>query len=163
MIKTKKGQVILLDVLFTIVIVIFMFFMLLKFVETDTYKSNINNRTEELTSIGSLAYQKFINNPEINCKVLSAGAYVPGTIDTTTTITKTMLGIPSDYNFNVTSTGTINCSGCFTVPSTGNIYAINFDLVTCNRNMSKANYINYINSGGASTSQINLSVWRAKE
>ena len=34
-------------------------FLLIKFVETDIYKTNVDSRTEELTSVGSLAYQKF--------------------------------------------------------------------------------------------------------
>ena len=157
MIKTKKGQVILLDVLFTIVIVIFMFFMLLKFVETESYKSNVNNRTEELTSIGSLAYQKLLNNPQINCKVESAGAYVPGTVNTSISITKAMLGIPSDYNFSIS---VANCTGCSPVPSTGNIYSINFSLVTCSGSMTKEDYIDNI-TDSVTPSQVELRVWRA--
>ena len=59
MMNTRKGQVMLLDVLFAVVIIILMFFLLIKFVETDIYKTNVDSRTEELTSVGSLAYQKF--------------------------------------------------------------------------------------------------------
>lgn len=161
MIKTKKGQVMLLDVLFAVVIVILMFFLLLKFVETDIYKTNVDSRTEELTSIGSIAYQKFLNNPKINCKVTDSqnSFYLPGTIDTSETITKSGLGIPSDYNCSVSG---VTVTGCQTTTHTGISYTITFPVITCSTDLNKNTYIDYITDiYNPSTQSITLQVWRA--
>lgn len=161
MIKTRKGQVMLLDVLFAVVIVILMFFLLLKFVETDIYKTNVDSRTEELTSVGSLAYQKFLNNPKINCKVTDSenSFYLPGTIDTTESITKADLGIPSDYNCHITG-ATVN--GCGASGFTGPSYTIAFTVATCLTDLNKNAYIDYITDSSDPTPQaITLQVWRA--
>ncbi|HOZ35410.1 MAG TPA: hypothetical protein PLK55_00290 [archaeon] len=160
MIKTKKGQVMLLDVLFAVVIVILMFFLLLKFVETDIYKTNVDSRTEELTSIGSIAYQKFLNNPKINCKVTDSqnSFYLPGTIDTSETITKADLGIPADYNCHTDPT----VDGCQATAFSGPSYTIQFPVVTCSTDLNKNTYIDYITDiYNPSTQLITLQVWRA--
>lgn len=162
MIKTKKGQVMLLDVLFAVVIVILMFFLLLKFVETDIYKTNVDSRTEELTSIGSIAYQKFLNNPKINCKVTDSqnSFYLPGTIDTSETITKADLGIPVDYNCYITGR---TVDGCQAISYANSSYRIDFSVATCSGNLTKNEYIDYITntSSDPTTQLITLQVWRA--
>ena len=162
MIRTRKGQVMLIDVLFAVVIVILMFFLLLKFVETDIYKTNVDSRTEELTSVGSLAYQKFLNNPAINCKVKDSenSFYLPGTINTTGPITKSGLGIPSDYNCFVSGA---TVTGCQATSHTGISYTITFPVITCSTDLNKNAYIDYITntSSDPSTQAITLQVWRA--
>ena len=161
MIKTRKGQVMLLDVLFAVVIVILMFFLLLKFVETDIYKTNVDSRTEELTSVGSLAYQKFLNNPKINCKVADSqnSFYLPGTIDTSGTITKADLGIPLDYNCAVIGRTVDGCSGTI---NSGISYTVSFPVVTCSVDLNKNIYIDYITGSiPAPDVNITLQVWRA--
>lgn len=152
----------LIDVLFAVVIVILMFFLLLKFVETDIYKTNVDSRTEELTSVGSLAYQKFLNNPKINCKVTDSqnSFYLPGTINTSATITKADLGIPVDYNCYITS---ISVSGCQPTAFTGPSYNLSFTAVTCTEDLNKNTYIDYITntSSDPTTQAITLQIWRA--
>lgn len=161
MMDTRKGQIMLLDVLFAVVIIILMFFLLIKFVETDIYKTNVDSRTEELTSVGSLAYQKFLNNPKINCKVkdLQNSFYIPGTINTTTTITKADLGIPLDYNCQVTG---VSVTGCQTAGFDGPSYTIQFPVVICTDDLNKNTYVDYVtNTSDPSPLTITLNVWRA--
>lgn len=162
MIDTRKGQVMLLDVLFAIVIIVLMFFLLIRFVETDIYKTNVDSRTEELTSVGTLAYQKFLNNPKINCKVTDSANsfYLPGTINTTETITKGDLGIPLDYNCEVTG---LLVNGCqLILPDNKPNYTIKFVVVTCSNDLNKNTYVNYItNQSDPAKSTITLKIWRA--
>lgn len=161
MIRTKKGQIMLLDVLFAIVIIILMFFLLLRFAEAEVYKTNVDSRTERLTSVGSLAYQKLLNNPKINCKVTDNQNtfYVPGTIKTGT-ITKADLGIPSDYNCSVTG---ITVTGCSGAPGTHEHYSVFFSARSCGAGgtLTKNEYIDYItNTSNPTTTNITLTIWR---
>lgn len=163
MINSRKGQVLLLDVLFAVVIIILMFFLLIKFVETNIYKTNVDSRTEELTSVGTLAYQKFLNNPKINCKVIDSqnSFYLPGTINTTAPITKEDLGISLDYNCAVNGKSVDGC--LLSLPDINNpSYTVKFSAVTCSGVLNKNTYIDYItNETNPPTQEITLKVWRA--
>ena len=158
MIKTKKGQLIILDVLFGIVLVLLTFFLLFKIAEIDIYKTNTDKSTEKLNSIGTLAYQKLLNNPQINCSV--NGAYVPGTIKDTQ-ITKAKLGIPFDYNCNLS--GGINTECNQTPPGTSRtpIFSVDATLVSCSSVLTQQEYYSYIlNYQEPSTQTVTLKIWR---
>jgi len=158
MIKTKKGQLIILDVLFSIVLVLLAFFLLFKLAEIDIYKTNADKNIEKLNSVGTLAYQKLLNNPQINCSV--NGAYVPGTIKNTE-ITKAKLGIPFDYNCSLNVANSTECNqtppGTYRVP----IFSVDTTLVGCSSILTKEEYYKYILAKQAPSTQIvTLKIWR---
>ena len=165
MIKTKKGQIIILDVLFAVVIIILMFFLLMKLAEIQMYKTNSDKSIEKLNNVGTLAYKRFLNNPEINCKVTDSANsfYLPGTIFTNTSITKDKLGISSDYNCSLIISDVVLTNECNQILTDTNLesYNIDFSVVVCNSNLSKQQYTSY--TSGTSTPQIeqvSLKIWR---
>lgn len=165
MIKTKKGQIVILDVLFAVVIIILMFFLLMKLAEIQVYKINSDKQIEKLNNVGTLAYKKALNNPQINCKVADSvnSFYLPGTINTNVLITKSMLGISEDYNCSFVVSGVIASPGCNQVLTDINIesYNVDFNVITCTANYTKQNYLNYVKGSGSPLStQATLKIWR---
>lgn len=166
MIKTRKGQIVITEVLFAIVIIILMFLLLLKLAEIEVYKNNSDKITEKLNYIGILAYNKSLNNPQINCKVTDSrnAIYVPGTINKNATITKAKLGIPGDYHcyFSVTNVR-FATNECTQIPVTDSeSYFVDFKVITCDSQITKEQYNKNITGRAVDFNQerAELRVWR---
>lgn len=157
----NKGQMVVLDVLFAITIMILAFLLLFKFSETEIYRSNSQRPIDKLNRVGDLSYSLLFNSPNA-CLVTDSqnSFYLSGTINTTKTLTKEMLAIPSDYNCNVTG---ITVFGCIpAAPTTGDIYVRNFEIATCTANLSKQKYLGCIKSGCSEISSASgtLKIWK---
>ncbi|MFA5746124.1 MAG: hypothetical protein WCX82_03090 [archaeon] len=167
MIKTKKGQIVILDVLFAVVIIILMFFLLMKLAEVQVYKINSDKQIEKLNNVGTLAFKKALNNPQINCKVVDSvnSFYLPGTIQESAVITKKTLGIPGDYNCSFLISGvSISSNACNQVLTDTNAesYNVDFNVITCSGNYTKQNYFKYITGDRSpSSKQATLKIWRS--
>ncbi len=100
----KKGQIIVLDVLFAVVLLIFLFFIVSKLAEVKIYENISDARAEELEEIGSLVYDRLVNNPLINCYVADSNNYylLRSCIAEDSEIKKEYLGMPDNYKCKVT-------------------------------------------------------------
>lgn len=161
----NKGQMVVLDVLFAITIMILAFLLLFKFSETEIYRSNSQRPIDKLNRVGDLSYSLLFNSPNA-CLVTDSqnSFYLSGTINTTT-LTKEMLAIPSDYNCNVAglTVAGLTVTGCSSVaPSSGDIYVRNFEIATCTTDLSKKEYLDCIESGCSEISSASgiLEIWK---
>lgn len=166
MIKTKKGQIIILDVLFAVVIVVLMFFLLVKLAEIEIYNVNSDKSIEKLNYSGMQAYRKIINNPQVNAKVVDSknSVYIPGSVNKFSSITKSKLSISWDYNcyFSVNSVA-FPINECNQTPPTDKeTFAVDFNVIVFTSDITKEEYINYVT--GRETPVIEtatLKVWRS--
>ncbi|MDD4468242.1 MAG: hypothetical protein PHF68_03760 [Candidatus ainarchaeum sp.] len=153
---------VVLDVLFAITIMILAFLLLFKFSETEIYRSNSQRPIDKLNRVGDLSYSLLFNSPNA-CLVTDSenSFYLLGTINTTKTLTKEMLAIPSDYNCNVTG---LTVTGCSSVdPLSGDIYVRNFEIATCTTDLSKKEYLTCITSNSClkiSNTSGTLKIWK---
>ena len=163
----NKGQMIVLDVLFAIALIILAFLLVFKISETEIYSSNSQKRIEELNRIGDLSYNLLLHGGH-NCLVKDGpqqNMFIPGTIRSGNSMTKEKLEIPSNYDCYLSITG-INfspneCNSA--VPTTGNIYSIDFTIGYCTSDLDKSGYLNCTKSGCPWLSEKSgtLSIWRA--
>lgn len=157
----NKGQMVVLDVLFAITIMILAFLLLFKFSETEIYRSNSQRPIDKLNRVGDLSYSLLFNSLNA-CLVTDSqnSFYLSGTINTTT-LTKEMLAIPSDYNCKVT---VLTVTGCSSVdPSSGDIYVRDFEIATCTTDLSKKEYLTCITSSSCpkiSKKSGTLKIWK---
>lgn len=160
--KKQKGQIIILDILFAIVLIIFLFLILSKTAEIRIYERISDSRIEELEQVGLTIYKKLVNNPKINCYVSheNNNFLVRSCFPNNFSVTKTDLGVPSRYRCNLSINNvTIGPNGCNDNDSgVENYFLIEHDvLVSNNRQVSKNNHL----SGTAYTNrQMTIKVWR---
>jgi len=134
MIKNKKAQVMLLDVLFAIVLIILIFFLLFKVSETKMYAINSSKQINELESVGNLAFNKLTNNTLINCKVIDQknNFLLKNCFYADSNINKQNLGLGSEYfcNFEIPGFNLNNnlCSDDYS--DSNNFFAISFQVNT---------------------------------
>lgn len=97
--KKQKGQILILDMLFALVLIIFLFFIVSKVVEIRTYENISDSRFEELEKVGSLVYDRLTNNPNINCYIFDADNHylLRSCIANNSEIKKKHLGLPANY------------------------------------------------------------------
>lgn len=171
MIKNKKAQVMTLDVLFSVVLIMLMFFLLFNIAEAKINQTNNDIVNKELNNIGTLAVMKITNSPNLSCyaKDNRDNYYlIPSCISENTYFTKENLGIPSNYKCSLTSEGRGNP---FTNnPCTDTIglnhpsyFSMNFKVsIVNNLKVSKSNYISYyLDSDDFFTeTELNLKVWK---
>jgi hypothetical protein len=173
MLKNKKGQVITLDVLFSVVIVILMFFMLFNVAETKIYRMNSININKDFEYTADLAFKNLVNNPAINCYVKDENnSYlIPSCFSEMSEIFKKDLGLNDDYKCNLSWTGassfTINeCQDAFNPNNLNYYYSIDFNgyfLTAPSREVSKLDYINSykgIETLNGSQDTYTLRVWK---
>jgi hypothetical protein len=162
LLKKQKGQIIILDVLFATVLIIFLFLILSKTAEIRIYERISDGRVEELEQVGYTVYNKLVNNPLINCYV----AYEENTFlvrscfPNNFSVTKEDLGVPSGYKCSLNiNYVTINQNGCNDNDSgVDNYFMLEHDvLVSNNRQITKSDHI----SGTAyNNKKMTIKVWR---
>jgi len=165
--KKQKGQVMVLDILFALVIIILMFFLLFRWSEVEIYNSSSDKVNYELNNVGLLVFNKLTNNSEINCYASDSenNYIISNCFAIDSDITKDKLGVPSTYSCNFDVIGlTITINECDDALPTGDSYfALNFDVVTnATKQVSKGNYINdFLNgTGNLTTTTAKLVVWK---
>jgi hypothetical protein len=162
----NKGQMIVLDVLFAVALIILAFLIVFKISEVEIYNSNSQREIEKLNRIGNLSYTMLMNNGQNGCYVTDGpqqNFFIPGTIKTNSTITKENLAIPSDYNCNLSGI-TLSSNQCNSVvPTTGDIYEIDFTIGSCTTETDKSTYLNCTKSGCSwlTEKEGTLKIWRA--
>lgn len=164
----NKGQIITLDVLFAITLIILAFLLVFKISEIEIYSSNSQRRILEINRIGDLSYNLLLNG-EKNCFVTDGPQQnfrLSGTIKSNSAITKESLGIPANYNCNLVITGvSFSFNECNSaVPTSGDIYAVNFKIGNCSSDLSKQEYLECTKSGcpsKISEKSVTLKIWRA--
>ncbi len=171
MIKNNRAQIMSIDILFSVVLVILMFFLLFNIVEARTYQTNTDSINQEFEMIGNLAFTRLINNPNINCyaKDSSNSFNIPSCLAINNSeLTKENLGIPSNYKCLITpTTSTFNineCTDVLNMASTSHFYEIDFNVsIVTNRSILKRNYVQSylgLNPSMNTIEQINLKVWQ---
>lgn len=164
----KKGQMIVIDILFAIAVITLMFIFMVKTSESDVYSSNYKKQTEKINRIGELALYSFLNNSESGCFVKDTdnNFFIPGTIKTPAVITKENLSIPSDYGCNLSVSGiTITSNECnSSVPATNEIYSVDFVIASCTADLTKKEYLNCMSGGSClriSEKTGTLKIWKS--
>lgn len=154
MLKNKKAQIMTLDVLFSIVLVILMFFLLFNVVEVRVNRQNTDNINKDFENIGESALLRLINNPEINCYASDTNNnfLVPSCFSQNSIITKKSLGLPEGYKCelswatNPAITFTNNdCRDVFNPNNVDYYYMVDFNgfyLSQVSTEISKLDYIN---------------------
>jgi len=149
-IKTKNGQVMVLDVVFTIVLIILIFLLLFRWTEVKTYQSTTDRHILELNSISRTAFNSITQNPSINCYATDANNYflMSSCFGADSNISKEKLGIPDNYNcsfiINGFSLGINDCTD--NLPSNIDNYSkVTFNVITnSTRAISKNIYLSNI-------------------
>ncbi len=158
----KKGQMIVLDVLFAITLMVLAFSLIFKVSETDIYSSNSRKNLEMLNRVGELSYNYLMNNSENGCFVMdnSNSFFIPGTINTSKTLTKEGLAIPSNYKCSVSGLNVLGCNA--SPPANSEVFAIDFTIATCSGYLTKNEYLACIRGDACymSTKSGTLKIWR---
>jgi len=158
----KKGQMIVLDVLFAITLMVLAFSLIFKVSETDIYSSNSRKNLEMLNRVGELSYNYLMNNSENGCFVIdnNNSFFIPGTINTNKVITKEGLAIPSNYKCFVSNLPVLGCIA--SPPANSEVFAITFDITTCQGNLTKQQYLSCIRKSTCpiGTASVTLKIWR---
>ena len=164
--KKEKAQVMLVDVLFSIVIIILMFFLLTKWVEINVYNTSSNKDNLELNNISLLAYNKLTSNNKINVYAEDSNNsfLIPDSFSKDSEITKANLGLPKDYNcfFSVQSINfsTNECKDI--IPATGPYFQLDFNVIKyTNATIKKSDYTKDLQGiSSPSIMPAKLVVWR---
>jgi hypothetical protein len=162
----NKGQMIVLDVLFAVALMILEFLLIFKISEVEIYNSNSQRQIEKLNRVGNLSYATLMNQGSIGCYVKDApqNFFIPGTIKTNSPMTRAVLAIPTGYNCNLSIPGvamaTPECTS--PVPSTGDIYSIDFTIGSCTAHTDKSTYLTCTKSGCSWLTERTgtLKIWR---
>jgi len=164
--KKEKAQIMLVDILFSIVIIILMFFLLTKWVEINIYNTSSNKDNLELNNISLLIYNKLTSNYKINVLAVDSNNsfLIPDSFSKDSEITKANLGLPTDFNCTFTVQGVnFTTNECVDTPPTiGSYFQLDFNaIVYSSATIRKSDYTN--NLSGSSTPLIKsakLVVWR---
>jgi hypothetical protein len=133
--KNKKAQIMVLDVMFTIVLIILLFFLLFRWAEMKTYQSVSDRKTVELNYISKTAFMSLTENHSINCYAFdSDNKYlVSSCFGSDSVISKTELGIPVNYNCNFSIAGfALATNECVDVlpADSNNYFSMKFNVIT---------------------------------
>jgi len=164
--KKEKAQIMLVDVLFSIVIIILIFFLLTKWVEINVYNTSSNKDNLELNNISLLAYNKLTSNSKINVSSVDSNNsfLIPDSFSKDSNITRVNLGLPTDFNCSFTVQGiSFNTNECTdTPPTTGAYFQLDFNaLVYSNATIRKSDYTdNLAGTSSPTISSAKLVVWR---
>jgi hypothetical protein len=139
-----------LDVIFTIVLIILIFFLLFRWTEVKTYQSITDRKTVELNYISKTAFNSLTDNYSINCYARDGNNQylVSSCFGPESGISKTDLGIPIDYKCNFSINGfalsSNDCTDIFPA-DTSNYFSVDFNIVTnTDRYFSKSTYLENI-------------------
>ncbi len=141
-----------LDVIFTIVLIILIFFLLFRWTEVKTYQSITDRKIVELNYISKTAFNSLTDNHSISCYAYDGNNQylVSSCFGLDSEISKTSLGIPIDYNcsFSIDGGGFVLASNdCDNIlpASTENYFSVDFNVVTNpDRFLSKSIYLENI-------------------
>jgi hypothetical protein len=167
MIKNKKGQIMVLDILFSVVLIILVSFLLVNIVESKVYSTTTDNINSQLNNVGKMAFKNIVNNPYINCYAFDSHNryHIPACLTVNSNISKNNLGIPTNYKCSIAGYDftTNECTDVLD-PSIDNYYSIDFNVsITPNFAINKKRYIDSLsgNDNILDTKQeLNLKVWR---
>ena len=164
--KKEKAQVMLIDVLFSIVIIILMFFLLTKWVEINVYNTSSNKDNLELNNISLLVYNKLTSNYKINVYAEDSNNsfLIPDSFSKYSKITKDNLGLPRDYNCSFTVQGiNFNINECDdTPPTTVPYFQLDFNVIKyTSATIQKSDYTKDLQGiSSPSIKPAKLIVWR---
>jgi hypothetical protein len=168
MIKNKKAQIMVLDILFSVVLIVLISFLMVNIVESKVYQSTTDNLNSQLNNVGEIAFKSIINNPQVNCYAYDSKNkyHIPGCLANASPLFKNYLGIPSNYKCSLTGNPSFTSNECNDVfdPLNKNYYSVDFNVsIISSLQTSKLNYLNSIynnNNAFATKQQLNLKVWR---
>lgn len=149
--KTEKGQVMVLDVLFSITLLILMIFLLSKITELQIDKANTEKEIYKLNKTGNIVYNKLTNNQEINCYTHDNNndILIPNCFGKNSDITKQKLGLTFDYNcnFSITNFTITNneCDDVYDIADLNAYYMVDINVIVNNtRDLNKQIVMNNI-------------------
>ncbi len=149
--KNKKGQVMVLDVMFTIVLIILILFLLFRWAEVKTYQSINDRQTAELNYISKTAFVSLTENHSINCYAFDNdnNYLISSCFGGDSVVSKNDLGIPVNYkcNFSIDgfAIGTNDCDDVFVPANVDNYFSVDFNVITnTDRYIKKSIYLTNI-------------------
>jgi len=175
--KNNKGQVFSLDLIIAMTVLVLGIGLLIQFSETRIYEQKENMLWKELESKGQTASALLVSNPEIICSLVDEEVpantigHMENCINTSLgidgRITKENLGLPSEYEFDISGNGisvssasSANAKNVFSETREVFLYAgfIGSGVVTKTE-------LEGCMSGGACVSpeEITISIWRGSE
>ena len=133
----KKGQIVSIDFLLSIILVVFAVGMIIQFTEQNSYIEKQELIFNDLKRVGDTAGTLIVSNPDIVCSLVdnfsgevidSLNNCIPANAD----INKEVLGIPAGYECNLTVQGiTFPVNECDSaVPTDKDIYSVKREVVT---------------------------------
>ena len=166
--KSKKGQLMVLDIIFALVILILMIFLLTKWVEIKAYQSNDATYNYNLNNTFNTSFNLLTNNKEINCYAYDSdnNYLIPGCFAIDSNVSKVGIGLPSDYNCNfIIDSFILSDNECIDVISidSNNFIEFDFNVVTYGaRAMTKDTYLSNIldDSSTITKRQARLVIWK---
>lgn len=171
--KSKRAQMMSLDILFATILVILMFFILFNVVEAKTYETNSDKLSNELNSIFSQAILNIHSNPNISCVITDSNNFYafPGCLsETYSDFSKKNLGIPDNFSCSLVGDGlSFTNNECnSTYENASEVLSIDLHLfVLVNEDhISKHDYFSYVlgvSQNPSSPKKITLRVWKDYE
>jgi len=170
--KRSKGQLMVLDVAFTIVLIILLFFFLFRWTEMKTYESISQRKQIELNYVSQNVFFSLTNNHSINCYASDNNNQflITSCFSSNSPISRVNIGLPADYdcNFSIDGFNLTNntaCSSTFDSASNNNYSIIKFNVITTTNNnllVRKSNYLNNIldKSSSLVSREATLVIWK---
>lgn len=167
----QKGQIFSLDFLIATAIAILAIGLVFQYSELQVYDLKDSQIFGETKRIAGTAGSLLAGNPAITCDLKNSSGVkiteLPNCVDSSTTIAKELLGIPSSYNCSIVpASGTLNSTEC---PSTGNpsaqdFYTVQRTIVMHNGALFKSDYDNCINGRSGCTlsasTAVLIKIWK---
>jgi len=168
MIKNKNAQIMVLDILFSVVLIVLISFLMVNIVESKVYQSTTDNLNSELNNIGEVAFKNIINNSQVNCFANDSKNkyHIPACLANNSPLSKNNLAIPSNYKCSLTGHGSFTSNQCNDILDVSNndYYSVDFNVsILPSLQISKLNYLNNIfnnRNDFNNKAQLNLKVWR---
>ncbi|GEM_PF-4475983 len=161
----NKGQLFSVDFLLAIAIVMLAVGVQLKLMQTHAFDAHQSYNQTELEAIGNTAVVLLLTNPTITCQVTNTtGAplfHQPNCINTNITLTKSQLGIPSEYDYRITGITFTGSDARTPAATQENIYALDLNTLVNAGPIFKSTLNTCIQTGcPANRSRITLEVWK---
>lgn len=158
----RKGQIISLDFMVSLIGVVLAIGLLIQGFEMNTYATKEAQAYNELRIVGETAADLLVSNPDIVCNLVDGSGKLLGhlnnCIDTSKTISKEKLGIPETYNYNIEGSGLTLAGNSTLSGNEKNVYAVERTVVTHSGDVPKSCMVD--GSCLLAATAITLRVWK---
>ena len=170
MIESKKGQVVILDFIYAVLLIIFLFIILFKYVEADFYKTESEIDNKYFDNVSKQSYHNLLSHPKISVYAIDSSNtfLIRNSLFEDSNITKENLGLPKDFNCSVVLTGaSINlnnnqCTDNYIDNNANHYFKTSFNVLVFNSSkIEKSKFRDYIkNTNYLETQELTFEVWK---